>query len=68
MRDTTKLIALGRGNTVFSKAQIQIYSPAGESILLLSVVISISTDFVYSTKEHFIVGFCKDCSFWMDVR
>ena len=24
MRDTTKLIALGRGNTVFAKAQIQI--------------------------------------------
>lgn len=39
MRDTTKLVALGRATPAFSKAQIQIYSPAGEGLLLFSVVI-----------------------------
>jgi hypothetical protein len=40
MRDSTKLVALGPGNTAFAKAQIQVYSPAGEGLLLFSVVIS----------------------------
>lgn len=40
MRDTSKLVALGSGTTAFAKAQIQIYSPAGEGILLFSVVTS----------------------------
>ena len=37
MRDTTKLVALGHATPAFSKAQIQIYSPAGEGLLLFSV-------------------------------
>ncbi|KAJ7683002.1 vacuolar assembling/sorting protein VPS16 [Mycena rosella] len=36
MRDTTKLIALGRTTPAITKAQIQIYSPAGEGLLLFS--------------------------------
>ncbi|KAF9805445.1 hypothetical protein IEO21_09049 [Rhodonia placenta] len=36
MRDTTKLVALGRATPSFAKAQIQIYSSAGEGILVLS--------------------------------
>ena len=40
MRDTSKLVALGTGTTAFAKAQIQVYSPAGEGLLLFSVVIS----------------------------
>jgi hypothetical protein len=40
MRDTTKLIALGRTTPAMTKAQIQIYSPAGEGLLLFSVDIS----------------------------
>ncbi|KAH7906991.1 vacuolar assembling sorting protein VPS16 [Hygrophoropsis aurantiaca] len=36
MRDTTKLIAVGRATPAFTKAQIQIYSPAGEGLLLFS--------------------------------
>ncbi|KAL6303033.1 vacuolar protein sorting-associated protein 16 [Sparassis latifolia] len=36
MRDNAKLVALGRATPSFSKAQIQIYSPAGEGILLFS--------------------------------
>jgi len=39
MRDTTKLVALGRATTSFAKAQIQIYSPAGEGMLVFSVAI-----------------------------
>lgn len=37
MRDNTKLLAVGRSTPASTKAQIQIYSPAGESLLLFSV-------------------------------
>lgn len=37
MRDTTKLVVLGHAAPAFSKAQIQVYSPAGEGLLLFSV-------------------------------
>ena len=37
MRDHTKLLALGRSTPATTKSQIQIYSPAGESLLTLSV-------------------------------
>lgn len=36
MRDNTKLLALGRLTPAAAKAQIQIYSPAGESLLSFS--------------------------------
>ena len=37
MRDNTKLLALGRTMPSITKAQIQVYSPAGEGLLLFSV-------------------------------
>jgi len=37
MRDNTKLVALGRSTPAFAKAQIQVYSLAGEGLLLFSV-------------------------------
>jgi hypothetical protein len=37
MRDHTKLLALGRAMPPITKAQIQVYSPAGEGLLLFSV-------------------------------
>jgi len=37
MRDHTKLLALGRSTPAITKSQIQIYSPAGESLLVFSV-------------------------------
>ncbi|KAF5390852.1 hypothetical protein D9757_004539 [Collybiopsis confluens] len=37
MRDNTKLIAVGRATPAFSKSQIQVYSSAGEGLLLFSV-------------------------------
>jgi len=37
MKDHTKLLALGRTMPSVTKAQIQVYSPAGESLLLFSV-------------------------------
>jgi hypothetical protein len=37
MRDNTKLVALGRATPAFAKAQIQVYSSAGEGLLLFSV-------------------------------
>ncbi|RPD64273.1 vacuolar protein sorting-associated protein 16 [Lentinus tigrinus ALCF2SS1-7] len=36
MRDTSKVVAISRAAPAFSKAQIQVYSPAGEGILLFS--------------------------------
>lgn len=44
MRDTSKLVALGRGGPAFTKSQIQVYSPAGEGLLLFSV------DILYQVK------------------
>lgn len=37
MRDNTKLIAVGRATPAFAKSQIQVYSSAGEGLLLISV-------------------------------
>jgi hypothetical protein len=37
MRDQTKLMALGRSTPAITKAQIQVYSPAGEGLLVFSV-------------------------------
>ncbi|KAI0266050.1 vacuolar assembling/sorting protein VPS16 [Gloeopeniophorella convolvens] len=36
MRDNTKLIAIGRTTPMFAKSQIQVYSSAGEGLLLFS--------------------------------
>ncbi|KAF7426120.1 hypothetical protein PC9H_008486 [Pleurotus ostreatus] len=36
MRDTTKVISIGGTNPALNKAQIQIYSPAGDGMLLFS--------------------------------
>ncbi|KAF9262262.1 vacuolar assembling/sorting protein VPS16 [Marasmius fiardii PR-910] len=36
MRDNTKLVALGRSTPAFAKSQIQVYSSAGEGLLLFS--------------------------------
>ncbi|KAJ3552868.1 hypothetical protein NM688_g3925 [Phlebia brevispora] len=36
MRDSSRLIALSGGTTPFAKAQIHVYSPAGEPILIFS--------------------------------
>ncbi|KAL0960087.1 hypothetical protein HGRIS_011732 [Hohenbuehelia grisea] len=36
VRDTSKLVALGRTTPALNKTQIQIYSPAGEGLLLFS--------------------------------
>ena len=38
MRDTSKMVAIARGSApILSRSQIQLYSPAGESLLILSV-------------------------------
>jgi hypothetical protein len=37
MRDSSKAIAIGLATPLYAKAQVQIYSPAGESILMCSV-------------------------------
>jgi vacuolar protein sorting-associated protein 16 len=41
MRDTSKVTVLSGATTAFAKAQIQVYSTAGEGVLLFSVVISL---------------------------
>ncbi len=38
MRDTSKVVALGRGQPTFAKAEIRVYSSAGEGLLLFSVL------------------------------
>lgn len=68
MRDTTKLVALGRATPSFAKAQIQIYSSAGEGILVLSVAISVLFCSYMLAEYAYVVGPGQDHSFWMDRR
>jgi vacuolar protein sorting-associated protein 16 len=37
MRDTSKMIAIATATPMFAKSQVQVYSSAGEGLLLLSV-------------------------------
>lgn len=67
MRDTSKLVALGAGNTAFAKAQIQVYSPAGEGLLIFSVVISSGCWYEWMTDMNILlVGPRKDSALRMD--
>ena len=45
MRDTSKVLAVGIATPVFTKTQIQVYSPAGESILICSVDLCLYSEF-----------------------
>lgn len=62
MRDTSKVVVIARGTVpVLSRSQIQLYSPAGESLLILSVrprpdhlsrILSCSVQTVGSRQSH----------------
>jgi hypothetical protein len=67
MRDTTKLIALGRATTP-AKAQIQIYSPAGEGLLVFSVDASLYYVMIREFANLInLVGSRQHHSFRMDI-
>ncbi|KAF8068755.1 vacuolar assembling/sorting protein VPS16 [Lyophyllum atratum] len=55
MRDSSKLIALGRATTSLSKAQIQVYSPAGEGLLLFSWDQSKVIRFGWTLDERLVI-------------
>ncbi|KAG6816140.1 hypothetical protein H0H87_008375 [Tephrocybe sp. NHM501043] len=55
MRDNSKLVALGRASTSLSKAQIQLYSPAGEALLLLSWEQGRIVRFGWTADERLVV-------------
>ncbi|KAJ7269847.1 vacuolar assembling sorting protein VPS16 [Mycena rebaudengoi] len=55
MRDTTKLVALGRVTPAFTKAQIQIYSPAGEGLLLFSWEQAKIIRFGWTANERLVI-------------
>jgi vacuolar protein sorting-associated protein 16 len=44
MRDTSKLVAIGPATPMFAKSQIQVYSPSGEGLLLLGVLLACSAN------------------------
>ena len=46
MRDTSKIIAISRAGPALSRSQIQVFSVAGEGLLLLSVRILLCSMFV----------------------
>ena len=71
MRDTSKLVALGTATTAFAKAQIQVYSPAGEGLLLFSVVISSyysAGNILIHRASKCAVGPREDHTLWVDGR
>lgn len=55
MRDTSKMVALGRGGPSFTKSQIQVYSPAGEGLLLFSWDQSRIVRFGWTFDERLVV-------------
>ncbi|KAI0828653.1 vacuolar protein sorting-associated protein 16 [Trametes gibbosa] len=55
MRDTTRVVALGRAAPAFSKAQIQVYSPAGEGLLLFSWDQAKIVRFGWTNDERLVV-------------
>ncbi|KAF6745417.1 vacuolar assembling/sorting protein VPS16 [Ephemerocybe angulata] len=55
MRDSTKLLALGRVTPVVTKAQIQVFSPAGEGLLLFSWDQGKIIKFGWSLDERLVV-------------
>lgn len=55
MRDTSKMVALGRGGPAFTKSQIQVYSPAGEGLLLFSWDQSRIVRFGWTFDERLVV-------------
>lgn len=68
MRDNSKLIALGRAPSAMTKAQVQIYSSAGEGLLLFSVDARIYCFEVTTlTFLDLLVGSRQDCSIRVDI-
>ncbi|KAJ3721964.1 Vps16, C-terminal region-domain-containing protein [Lentinula raphanica] len=55
MRDNTKLIAVGRATPVHAKSQIQVYSSAGEGLLLFSWENSRIIRFGWTLNERLVV-------------
>ncbi|TEB34385.1 vacuolar assembling/sorting protein VPS16 [Coprinellus micaceus] len=55
MRDSTKLLALGRVTPAVTKAQIQVFSPAGEGLLLFSWDQGRIVKFGWTVDERLIV-------------
>jgi len=64
MRDSTKLMALGRVTPAVTKAQIQVYSPAGEGLLLFSVDALLMQ--AWDLADHRTVGPREDRQVWLD--
>ncbi|KIK56666.1 hypothetical protein GYMLUDRAFT_230051 [Collybiopsis luxurians FD-317 M1] len=55
MRDNTKLVAVGRATPAFAKSQIQVYSSAGEGLLLFSWEQSRIIRFGWTVDEKLVV-------------
>lgn len=63
------MVALGRAAPTFSKAQIQIYSPAGEPLLLISVDNSLTSHLVFlADSSAATVGPGQDHTLRLDGR
>ncbi|KAF8556045.1 vacuolar assembling sorting protein VPS16 [Imleria badia] len=55
MRDTSKIIAIGRAGPAFSRSQIQVFSSAGEGLLLLNWDQGRIIRFGWTTDERLVV-------------
>jgi len=62
MRDTKKMIAIGPATPIFAKSQIQVYSPSGEGLLLLSVRVDCSVDLCARFSRSHLVGTSQNYS------
>lgn len=65
MRDSTKLLALGRMTPAVTKAQIQVFSPAGEGLLLFSVDAFFHLEVEFLLMSRVLVGPRKNSEVWL---
>ena len=63
MRDSSKLIALGRGMPSTNKSEIRIFSSVGEGLLIFTVSLATYTPVQFSLRT---VGPRQDRSVWLD--
>lgn len=69
MRDTSKMIAMGRSVPVFAKNEVRVYSSAGDGLLVFTVSRCFpSTVSARSPLNYFVVESREDCETRLDIQ
>jgi hypothetical protein len=63
MRDSSKMIALGRGMPTINKSEIRIYSSVGEGLIMFTVSPNVHMQLLFLLH---VVGPRQDYPVWLD--